>query len=140
MSRLSRNTTAASYRARGIASLEFVIIMPILLILLFGVMEYGWMLTKSGELVNAAREGARTGARADATNADINTVVDARMADAGMGGAGYTTTITAAAGVGDPVTVQVTVPYDGNVELIGFFMIPVPASLQTSVSMSKEGP
>ncbi len=140
MPRVNRNKTCASYRARGIASLEFVIILPVLLILLFGVMEYGWMLTKSGEVVNAAREGARAGARADATDADINSVIDARMTLAGMGGAGYTTTITPAAVVGDPVTVQVTVPYDGNVELIGFFLIPVPGSLQASVSMSKEGP
>lgn len=128
----------ADHRATGIASLEFVIILPVLLILLFGVMEYGWMLTKSGEVVNAAREGAREGARTDATNADINAVVDQRMADAGMGG--YTTTITNAAAVGDPVTVQITVPYDGNLELTGFFMVPVPGSLQASVSMSKEGP
>lgn len=127
-------------RACGIASLEFVIIMPVLLILLFGVMEYGWMLTKSGEVVNAAREGARAGARADAVNADINDVVDARMADAGMGGAGYTATITNAAAVGDPVTVEISVPYDGVVELIGFFLVPVPATLEASVSMAREGP
>ncbi len=140
MARVNQNTRGASFRARGIASLEFVIIMPVLMILLFGVMEYGWMLTKSGELVNAAREGARVGARADSNNADINSVVDARMTQAGMGAAGYSTTITQAGDVGDPVTVQVSVPYDGNVELIGFFLIPVPGNLQASVSMSKEGP
>jgi len=139
MSRLNHSEKrACNHRSRGIASLEFVIIMPVLLTLLFGVMEYGWMMTKSGELVNAAREGARTGARPDATTADINSVVDARMADAGMNG--HTTNITAAAAVGDPVTVQVTVPYDGGVELVGFFLVPVPGSLQASVSMSKEGP
>lgn len=131
-------TRGRDSRARGIASLEFVIIMPVLMVLLFGVMEYGWMLTKSGELVNAAREGARTGARPDATLADINAVVDERMGDAGM--AGYTTTVTTANNVGDPVTVQVSVPYDGGVELIGFFLVPVPPTLQASVSMSKEGP
>ena len=136
MSFLLKNTS----RSRGIATLEFVIIMPVLLILLFGVMEYGWMLTKSGEVVNAAREGARAGARADAVNGDINSVVDERMTQAGMGGAGYTTTITNAATVGDPVTVEVSVPYDGQVELIGFFLVPVPATLEASVSMAKEGP
>jgi len=125
-----------SSRMRGIATLEFVIILPVLLILLFGMMEYGWMLTKSGEVVNAAREGARAGARADATNNEIRAVVDARMSDAGL--SGYTTTITNAAGVGDPVTVQVTQPYDGNAELIGFILVPVPGNLQASVSMAKE--
>jgi Flp pilus assembly protein TadG len=123
---------------RGIASLEFVIIMPVLLILLFGIMEYGWMLTKSGEIVNAAREGAREGARTDATNADIQAVVNQRMADAGL--TGFTTSITNAAAVGDPVTVQITQPYDGNAELVGFFLVPVPTSLRASVSMAKEGP
>lgn len=124
--------------ARGIASLEFVIIMPVLLILLFGIMEYGWMLTKSGEIVNAAREGAREGARADATNADIQSIVNQRMASAGL--SGFTTTITNAASVGDPVTVEITQPYDGNAELVGFVLVPVPTNLRASVSMAKEGP
>ena len=109
MARLKKNhSRLTDSRSRGIASLEFVIIMPVLLILLFGVMEYGWMMAKSGELVNAAREGARTGARPDATLADINSVVDTRMADAGM--TGYTTIVTTATVVGDPVTTRFWTP------------------------------
>jgi Flp pilus assembly protein TadG len=125
---------------RAIASLEFVIILPVLLILLLGMLEYGWLLTKQGELVNAAREGARVGARVDATVGDINAMIDARMADAGMGGAGYTPTITPGVDAGDPVTVRVTVPYDGTLELVGFFLVPVPDALSAEVTMSKEGP
>jgi len=139
MARLIKPQTRKAQHSRGIASLEFVLILPLLLGLIFATMEAGWMVSKYGELVNAAREGAREGARVDGTNADINAVVDQRMADAGM--SGYTTTITNAADVGDPVTVNVSVPY-GNVELIGSFLIPLNLSdntLQASVSMAKEG-
>ena len=33
--------------------------MPLLLILVFGVLEYGWMFIKAREVANAARRGAR---------------------------------------------------------------------------------
>lgn len=135
-----RRRTIRNSSRRGIASLEFVMILPVLLILLFGVMEMGWMLTKSGEVVNAAREGARMGARPDATSADINSVVSARMTAAGMGSAGYTVNITPGAAAGDTVTVEVTVPYDGTLDLTSFPLVPRPAQLHAQVSMQKEGP
>lgn len=115
-------------------------VMPVLLTLLFGVMEFGWMMTKASQLTNAARDGARTAARADATDADVQAVVDARMSEAEMGSSGYATNITHGAASGDTVTVQITVAYDGNLELIGFPFIPLPGNLRAEVSMCKEGP
>jgi len=127
-------------RVAGMASLEFVIILPIMLILTFGVMEFGWMLTKSGEIVNAAREGARAGAREGAGGAEMQAAVNARMSASGLGGSGYSTTVSPGVNPGDPVTVQITVAYDGNLELIGFPLVPVPANLRAEATFSKEGP
>ncbi len=134
----NRLTSRTVHTRRGIASLEFVLILPVLLVLLFGVIEYGWLLTKQGELVNATREGARVGARTDATPADIQATVDARLAQASI--TGYTTNITPGAERGDIVTVAVTVPYAGGLELTGLSFIPVPGQLRAQVSMNKEGP
>lgn len=131
-------TSRSPHRRRGIASLEFVLILPVLLVLLFGVIEYGWMLAKQGELVNATREGARVGARTDSTPADIQDTVDTRLAQAGI--TGYTTNITPGSERGDIVTVSVSVPYSGGLELTGLSFIPVPGQLSAEVSMNKEGP
>lgn len=123
---------------RGIASLEFVMILPILLLLLFGVMEYGWMLSKAAQLNNAARDGARVGARPEATAADVSAAVAARMSDAGM--SGYTLSVSGGATTGSVLTVEITQPYDGAVQLTNFSLIPVPENLRGRVSMRKEGP
>jgi Flp pilus assembly protein TadG len=115
-------------------------VLPLLLILVFGVVEWGWLFTKAGEVSHAAREAARVGARAEATPADIQAAVDAVMARAGMSGSGYTTSITHTGVTGSLVTVEIIVPYRGGVELTGFPLVPVPAQLRSQVSMAKEGP
>jgi len=135
---MKRYTPRRRAHRRGIASLEFVMVLPILLLLLFGVLEYGWMLSKAAALNNAARDGARVGATADATAADITAAVAARMGDAGMNG--YTLNITGGATTGSTLTVEIIQPYDGSIELTDFGLIPVPNNLRGQVSMRKEGP
>jgi len=46
-------------RQRGIALVEFAITLPIFLVLLLGVMEYGYYFYVAVSATNAAREGAR---------------------------------------------------------------------------------
>jgi len=46
---------------RGIAITEFAIVMPVLLILVFGIIEFGVLLYDKALLTNASREGARVG-------------------------------------------------------------------------------
>ena len=50
-----------SNRERGASVLEFAIVLPILLVLLFGVIEFGFIFYNKAMLTNAAREGARAG-------------------------------------------------------------------------------
>ena len=45
----------------GAETVEFAIILPILLIILFGIMEYGIVLYDKAVITNASREGARSG-------------------------------------------------------------------------------
>jgi Flp pilus assembly protein TadG len=50
------NTT--SERTRGAIMVEFVIVLPLLLLMLAGIVDLGFMLFRSHELARAAREGA----------------------------------------------------------------------------------
>ena len=54
MSRLFRRNSE-----KGASLVEFAIVLPILLTLVFGIMEAGWMFSQQVEVRNAAREGAR---------------------------------------------------------------------------------
>jgi Flp pilus assembly protein TadG len=121
---------------------ELAIVLPFLLVLILGLMEYGWLFLKTQQITNAARQGARTGARADATTAEISTAVAAAMAAAGLDGSGYSLTLTP----GDPstllagelLTLEVSVSYT-NIGL-GVPLVPTPATLDSMVTMAREGP
>lgn len=70
----------------GAAAIEFAILLLLLLVLLFGIIEFGFLWTQSHYVAQASREGARAGARVAAvedgelTNAgEIQTVVDATV-------------------------------------------------------------
>ena len=46
---------------RGAAALEFALIVPILLLVVFGVINFGFLLSQKASLANAVRAGARYG-------------------------------------------------------------------------------
>ena len=127
----------------GLVSVELALLLPLLFLLTFGLLEYGWMFLKAQEITNAARQGARIGAVPDATNVDVQTTITNLMNAAGMGTSGYSVTIAPGSvdilSPGDTLTVTLSVPYS-NVGLIGISLIPVPGTLTGSTSMAKEGP
>lgn len=44
---------------RGASLVEFAVVLPLLILLVFGIMEAGWLFAQQVEIRNAAREGAR---------------------------------------------------------------------------------
>ena len=130
-------------RTRGVILIEMALILPLLLLITFAVLEYGWMFTKMGQVTNAARQGARIGVRPDATSADVNTAIDTFMSAAGFTTSQYTKSMSPSDPTTVPVTntftVTVTVTYS-NITLTGFPLVPTPAQLQAVVKMAKEGP
>lgn len=128
---------------RGLTLIETALVMPLLVLMVFGMMEYGWMFLKSGEVANAARHGVRLGVVPDAVTSQVTGGVATYMSAAGLGGSGYTLTITpqnvAALNPGDTLTVSVSVPYS-KITLTGIPLIPMPGTLRATVSMAKEGP
>lgn len=130
-----------SRRERGTVLIEAALTIPLIIVLVFGVIEYGWLFAKNGELVNAARNGARVAVRADAISQDVTDAVDNLMTQAELDGSGYTLEIlpndVTSAEPGTSVTVRITVTY-ANIELTGF-PLPLPETLAAEVTMAKEG-
>jgi len=59
---------------RGAAALEFALVLPILIVLIFGVVDFGLMINSQAVFANAARDAARAGSFS-ATKAEIQGVV-----------------------------------------------------------------
>lgn len=60
----------------GAAVLEFLIVLPILLLFLFGGIEFGAVFYNKQVLTNASREGARAGITREYTKAEIENIVN----------------------------------------------------------------
>ncbi|MGD9504772.1 MAG: TadE/TadG family type IV pilus assembly protein [Syntrophobacteraceae bacterium] len=55
---------ARTGRERGASALEFAFVLPMLLLVLFSIIEYSWFMMEQIVLVNAASSGARAGVKA----------------------------------------------------------------------------
>lgn len=55
-------------------AVEAAIILPVLILLVFGIIDFGWMINRDTMINNAAREGAREGAL-NPSQADVEAVV-----------------------------------------------------------------
>ncbi len=105
--------TGSSKREEGTAMLEMVIVLPFLLLVLFGILEMGLAFARYQVVANAAREGAREATlfRINCDTGDVSNEVNAAIArfggQFGMAAADLDTTVTGACSVGE-TTVRVT--------------------------------
>lgn len=84
---------------RGAELIEFAIVVPLLILMLAAIFDFGMMFRTYEAVTNAAREGARVGVLPGYAAADIQSRIDAYMSASGLAAGSYTV------GVGD---VQVT--------------------------------
>jgi Flp pilus assembly protein TadG len=61
---------------RGVAAMEFALVAPILLLIVFATIEYGWYLTHWLVTNNAATEGARAAVKAREWESDTHAAED----------------------------------------------------------------
>lgn len=102
----------------GSVVLEFALLAPILLMLVMGIIDFGYMLNRDSVINNAARDAARV-ASLDGDFATIQQTVTDELGDAGISGSGLTVTICADGSCGSSYddaaqpgsTVKVTVSY-----------------------------
>ncbi len=124
MRRLRRQPS--SNDRRGVAAVEFALVLPVFLTVSLGIIEYGRALMAANLVTSAAREGCRIAGQTGNTNADVQNSVQSALASSLKLSPGQVTvniTITPAAGNPNPqdqcgsanlrdlVQVEVKVPY-----------------------------
>jgi Flp pilus assembly protein TadG len=60
--KLTTPRQSAATRERGAVAVEFALVLPVLLLIVFGVIDFGIVLAQKASLASAARAGARFGA------------------------------------------------------------------------------
>jgi len=71
---------------------EFALVAPLLLMLVFGIIDFGWMIERSNVINNVTRDAARV-ASLDGRYADITSTATSELTDLGIG-TGYTVSVT----------------------------------------------
>jgi len=106
-------------KRRGVATLEFAMVLPALMILTIGTMDLCSLMFLKESVVLAAYEGARQGVGRGQTNADVTSRVTAFLDERGIDHSGADAVMISSPGFGgattlEAVTVTVRVPADGN--------------------------
>lgn len=108
-------------RTRGAAAIEFALVLPVLLFLVLGMVDYGWYFFCQLTVTNAAREGARAGTTVPGGDGGRATATtQSYLATAGL--AGQPTQIDVNIGAA-PTTVSVDVWMHFR-PIIGFVPLP----------------
>lgn len=135
---------------RGLATVEMALVLSLLLWIILGIVEYGWLLLKYQEITGATRQGTRIGAPYNRTNADIESAIANSLQSAGLDGYGYTICIAAPGGAcglqvdtlnpGDLFEVRISLPYnDTGGASLGMPLIPKPGAISSRLTMVREG-
>lgn len=128
---------------QGVVAAEFALLLPVFLLLLFGIIEFGMMMYGREIVTNAAREGARAGivqGPPKRTSSEITTIANNYLTGTGINQADVTFTPTGV-GLSNPNTLTVTAQYSYNF-LIPYIPnvvgIPNPLIITTQVVMVHE--
>ena len=101
-------------KQEGASLVEFSVIAPIFVVLLFGLVEFGMAIYDKGVLTNASREGARFGvvySNPRKTSTDIRSQVQTYLTNAGFTDTATINVTGAGGNSGDSLQVTVTYPY-----------------------------
>jgi Flp pilus assembly protein TadG len=117
---------------KGAAAVEFALLLPLLMMIVFGIIEFGFALYRQSVLTNASREGARLGIVQSVqaiTNAQISNAVDTYLTVAGINPGNVGRTILTTGVTGSPVRVTLTLPYT-------FTVLPGLTSVTPSITLT----
>ncbi|MCP3988846.1 MAG: pilus assembly protein [Actinomycetia bacterium] len=100
---------------------EFALVLPVLLMILFGIIEFGLMFSRAQAIEAAAREGARLASLSSTTYVEVMERVDATLA-AAVFDATPTVVMSPTIGCfgreGESVTVTVTAPHQITIPFV----------------------
>jgi Flp pilus assembly protein TadG len=117
-------TDRRARRLAGMAMVEFVLILPALIVMLFGILEFGVLFFQWQTLSNAAREGAREAIvfRKNCDSAAVQSLIEQTVIDYASSAniavdAGDVSITGPCTGSGEPLRVEVSHDFD-------FFVLP----------------
>lgn len=136
-------TLMRRFDERGVAAAEFALLLPALLLILLGIIEFGMIMYGREVVTNAAREGARAGivqGPPKRTEGEIINIAQTYLANTGINSSNVTFTVTGEGSVSpNNLTVQVTYLYNFLFPYIPMMVgIPSPLNIQTQVVMRHE--
>jgi hypothetical protein len=121
---------------------EFAVVLPLLLTILFGILEYGWVFMVRLTLQNAAREGVRLSVlqTTESPYSEVDERIDQVMGPTGLTSSDYTVVMSHASL--DPCDrserVTISIPYE-RISVTGGFFGPKNFNVTGSSTMQKEG-
>lgn len=124
---------------RGAAVVEMAVVTPLLLAMIFGVMEFGWTFMVHETVTNAAREACRVGVLQGSTEQDMRTRFTEAMAATGVTVTSEMLSVQDATEDNPVVTVTASVPYSEVSLGFASFLGLSDGDLKSICSMRKEG-
>lgn len=105
---------------RGAAMVEFALVLPLLLMVVFGIFQFGIVFRHYLTITDAARVGARAAAVARDTGecAAASTAIQKTVSAADWAVIGPTFQCTPGASTGDPVTIALHYPYSIEIPFV----------------------
>jgi Flp pilus assembly protein TadG len=142
MESMKRTRNPGRWYRRGTMVVEAAIVFPVLLLLTLGAIEYGWLFYNIQQITNAARQGARTAAVLNGTQAEGEYAIERALAGtvlATKDSLEYTVTWAPA----DPNLSLAVATVSIDTSEIDFInapsLFPVPLQLRAVVKMAREG-
>ena len=137
MASLTRTALARRLRSeRGAELLEFAFVLPVMMLVLAGILDMGFLFKNYEVVTNAAREGARMAALPGRVDADVRSRVNAYLAAGGLTATATTTINDVVLNIAPGVSidgVRVVVSYPHSFMILG----PISALVQpTAISNS----
>jgi Flp pilus assembly protein TadG len=118
---------------------EFALVIPIFLLILCGIMDFGFVLYSRMTVINAAREGARAATLMAGEGLGAITGTAEAEADAAAAGLAVTTDVTCEGACEGGDSVTVTVSYDHHAFFPFLFGATIPVSSQVQMVMEETG-
>ena len=109
---------------KGASAVEFALILPILVMLVFGIFQFGIAYNNYITITHAAREGARRAA-VDLTNPLLEQIIKERAYPIPEDDIIISITTPDGTDIGDPVVVEITYNMTVEIPLVGSWDIPL---------------
>jgi Flp pilus assembly protein TadG len=127
-------------RSRGAAMVEAALVLPILLLVTFGAIKYGWLFLRAQQITNAARYGARMASLPDVEDDAVKTSIISLLAATNIDVNDQDIIIQpveVSLSEHSAVNVHITVP-SKKVDILKISLFPDVGNIVASVTMAEE--